>query len=167
MLQGIARLAIAAPRRIIAVAVLVMVGAAIFGIPVTKSLSAGGFQDPASRVVAGGARCSREKFGQGDMQMLITVTSDAGATERRRPGRRHRHRRGDFRPRPMSAECQLGVDRAAVGGAGADQQGRQDRADRRGHHRRRERRPETRQDSWPTNWSTTATASPCAPAATR
>ena len=44
MLQGIARLAIAAPRRIIGVAVLVLVGAAIFGIPVAKSLSAGGFQ---------------------------------------------------------------------------------------------------------------------------
>ena len=36
MLQGIARLAIAAPRRIIAVALLVMVGAAIFGIPATE-----------------------------------------------------------------------------------------------------------------------------------
>ena len=42
VLQGIARLAIAAPRRIIAVALLVMVGAGIFGVPVTKSLSAGG-----------------------------------------------------------------------------------------------------------------------------
>ena len=42
MLQGIARLAIAAPKRIIGIAVLVMIGTAIFGIPVTKSLSAGG-----------------------------------------------------------------------------------------------------------------------------
>ena len=37
MLQGIARLAIAAPRRIIAVAALVLVGAAIFGVPVAKT----------------------------------------------------------------------------------------------------------------------------------
>ena len=48
MLQGIARLAIGAPKRILAVVVLVMIGTAIFGIPVTKSLSAGGMQNPAS-----------------------------------------------------------------------------------------------------------------------
>ena len=46
MLHRIALLALAAPRRIIAIAALTMVGAAIFGIPVAKSLSAGGFQDP-------------------------------------------------------------------------------------------------------------------------
>jgi RND superfamily putative drug exporter len=78
VLQGIARLAIAAPRRIIAVAVLVMVGAGIFGIPVSKSLSAGGFQDPASESWQA-ARLLSEKFGQGDMHMVIAVTSDAGA----------------------------------------------------------------------------------------
>ena len=48
MLQRIARLAIAAPKRIIVIALLVMVAAGIFGIPVAKSLSAGGFQDPTS-----------------------------------------------------------------------------------------------------------------------
>ena len=37
VLQGIARLAIAAPRRVIAVAVLVMIATAIFGIPVMRS----------------------------------------------------------------------------------------------------------------------------------
>jgi len=78
VLEGIARLAIAAPRRIIAVAVLVMVGAGIFGIPVTKSLSAGGFQDPASESWQA-AQLRSKKFGQGDMQMIIAVTSDAGA----------------------------------------------------------------------------------------
>ena len=77
MLQGIARLAIAAPRRIIAVALLVMVGAGIFGIPVTKSLSAGGFHDPTSESWQA-AQLLSEKFGQGDMQMIIAVTSDAG-----------------------------------------------------------------------------------------
>ena len=77
MLQGIARFAIAAPRRIIAVALLVMLGAAIFGIPVTKSLSAGGFQDPTSESWQA-SRLLSDKFGQGDMQMLIAVTSDAG-----------------------------------------------------------------------------------------
>ena len=78
VLQGIARLAIVAPRRIIAVALLVMVGAGIFGIPVTKSLSAGGFQDPTSESWQA-ARLLSEKFGQGDMRMVIAVTSDAGA----------------------------------------------------------------------------------------
>jgi RND superfamily putative drug exporter len=48
VLNRIATLAIAAPRRIIAVPVLVMVGAGTFGSPVTKSLASGGFQDPTS-----------------------------------------------------------------------------------------------------------------------
>ena len=52
MLQRIARLAIAGPRRILAAAVLVLVAAAVFGLPVAKSLSAGGFQDPAVGVGA-------------------------------------------------------------------------------------------------------------------
>ena len=79
MLQRIARLAIAAPRRIVAIAILVMVGAAIFGIPVAKSLSAGGFQDPGSES-AKATQLLSDKFGQGDMQLLITVSAPAGAT---------------------------------------------------------------------------------------
>ncbi|EUA11292.1 hypothetical protein I546_2805 [Mycobacterium kansasii 732] len=46
MLQGIARLAIAAPRRIIGVALLVFLAAAVFGIPVANSLSPGGSKTP-------------------------------------------------------------------------------------------------------------------------
>jgi len=78
VLHGIARLAIAAPRRIIAVALLVMVGTAVFGIPVAKSLSAGGFQDPTSQS-AQAQRMLSQTFGQGDMQLVISVTSEAGA----------------------------------------------------------------------------------------
>jgi uncharacterized membrane protein YdfJ with MMPL/SSD domain len=74
VLQRIARLAIAAPRRVIAAALLVMVAAAIFGIPVAKRLSASGFQDPTSES-ARAATLLTEKFGQGDLQMLITVTA--------------------------------------------------------------------------------------------
>ena len=77
MLEGIARLAIRAPRRIIAIALLVIAGAAVFGIPVAKSLSAGGFADP----TAGSAHAAEllaGKFDQGDMQMLITVSSNDG-----------------------------------------------------------------------------------------
>ena len=48
MLQRIARVAIAAPRRILAAGVLLFVAAAIFGTPVAKSLSPSGFQDPAA-----------------------------------------------------------------------------------------------------------------------
>jgi putative drug exporter of the RND superfamily len=75
VLQRIALLAIAAPRRIIAVAVLVMVACGIFGIPVAKHLSAGGFQDPTSES-SQATRILVDKFGQGDMQLLITVTDN-------------------------------------------------------------------------------------------
>ena len=78
MLEGIARLAIRAPRRIIAIALLVMAGAAVFGIPAANSLSAGGFEDP----TAGSAHAAQllaDKFDQGDTQMLITVSSNGGA----------------------------------------------------------------------------------------
>ena len=74
MLQRIAHLAISVPRRIIAAAVLVAVAAAIFGIPVAKSLSASGFQDPTSES-SRATQLLTDKFGQGDTQMLITVTA--------------------------------------------------------------------------------------------
>ncbi|CAN5751999.1 MMPL family transporter [soil metagenome] len=77
VLHRIAQLAIAAPRRIIAVAVLLMIGAAVFGVPVTKSLSAGGFQDPTSES-ARATQVLTEKFGQGDMQFVFTVTAPDG-----------------------------------------------------------------------------------------
>ena len=74
MLHRIALLAIAAPRRILAVAALIMVAAAIFGIPVAKSLSAGGFQDPTSES-SSATKLLTDKFHQGDMQLLVTVTA--------------------------------------------------------------------------------------------
>jgi RND superfamily putative drug exporter len=77
LLQGIARLAIAAPQRIIAVAVLVLVGAAIFGIPVAKSLSAGGFHDPTAES-AHANQLLTDKFGQSDQKILIVVTAPGG-----------------------------------------------------------------------------------------
>ncbi len=78
MLQAIARLAIAAPRRIIAAALLVFVAAAVFGIPVAKSLSPGGFQDPNSES-AHAINVLADKFGQSGQQMLILLTAPAGA----------------------------------------------------------------------------------------
>jgi uncharacterized membrane protein YdfJ with MMPL/SSD domain len=78
MLQRIALLALVAPRRILAVAALVLVAAAVFGIPVAKSLSAGGFQDPASES-ARAIQQLTDKFGQSDQQLVIVVTAPAGA----------------------------------------------------------------------------------------
>jgi putative drug exporter of the RND superfamily len=78
MLQAIARLAIAAPRRIIAAAVLVFIAVAVFGIPVAKSLSPGGFQDPNSES-AHAIDVLTKKFGQSGQQMLILVTAPGGA----------------------------------------------------------------------------------------
>ncbi|MDT5177243.1 MAG: putative drug exporter of the superfamily [Mycobacterium sp.] len=77
VLHRIALLAISAPRRILVVAALLMVAAAIFGIPVAKSLSAGGFQDPNAES-SQATKLLTDKFDQGDMQMLVTVTSPDG-----------------------------------------------------------------------------------------
>src|SRR5947209_5516780 len=77
MLQAIARMAIAAPRRIIATAVLVLIAAAVFGIPVAKSLSPGGFQDPHAES-ARAIDVLSNKFGQSGQQLLVMVTSPAG-----------------------------------------------------------------------------------------
>jgi RND superfamily putative drug exporter len=77
MLQRIARMAIAAPRRIIAVGVLVFIAAAVFGIPVAKSLAPGGFQDPNSES-AHAIAVLGDKFGQSGQQLLILVTAPGG-----------------------------------------------------------------------------------------
>jgi RND superfamily putative drug exporter len=80
MLQRMAELAIAAPRRILVIAALVMVGAGIFGVPVAKNLSAGGFQDPTSESARATAVLV-DKFDRGDMDLVISVTSEAGARD--------------------------------------------------------------------------------------
>ncbi len=77
VLQRVARLAIRAPRRLIALALMVMVGTAIFGIPVANSLSAGGMRDPTSES-AQAARLLADKFDQGDMGLIFSVTSERG-----------------------------------------------------------------------------------------
>ncbi|MGE0218606.1 MMPL family transporter [Mycolicibacterium sp.] len=77
MLQRIATLALAAPRRILVAAVLVMVACGVFGIPVANHLSAGGFQDPTSQS-AQATQLLVDKFGQGDMDLVLSVTSENG-----------------------------------------------------------------------------------------
>ncbi|MDT5220763.1 MAG: putative drug exporter of the superfamily, partial [Mycobacterium sp.] len=78
MLYRISGLAIASPRRVIVWAVLVMIGAAIFGVPVLKTLSAGGDLDPSAESSKASALLS-QKFDQGDMSMVITVSYPGGA----------------------------------------------------------------------------------------
>lgn len=82
MLHRIALLALAAPRRVLALAGLVMVAAAVFGIPVADNLSAGGFQDPGSESAQATALLT-EKFGQSDQQLLILVSSPEGTNSER------------------------------------------------------------------------------------
>jgi RND superfamily putative drug exporter len=70
-------MAIAAPRRVITVAALLTIALGILGVPVAKSLSPSGFQDP----TAESSRASQlltDKFHQGDVQMLIVVSSPGG-----------------------------------------------------------------------------------------
>src|SRR5215217_5922941 len=77
LLHRIARMAIAAPRRVITVAALLTIAVGILGVPVAKSLSPSGFQDP----MAESSRASQlltDRFHQGDVQMLIVVSGPGG-----------------------------------------------------------------------------------------
>jgi len=74
MLRGIARMAIAVPRRVIVVAVLLMVGIGAFGIPVAQKLSPSGFQDPTAES-SRAAEMLSGKFGQGDVSLVIVITA--------------------------------------------------------------------------------------------
>jgi RND superfamily putative drug exporter len=69
MLQTVAKLAIARPRKIIAAALLILFGAAMFGLPVVKSLPSSGFRDPDSESWHASQLLS-DKFGRGDMQLV-------------------------------------------------------------------------------------------------
>jgi RND superfamily putative drug exporter len=78
ILQRIAHLAIAAPRRMLVLAALVAVATGIFGVPVAKSLCACGLEDPSSES-AQAKELLTDKFGVGDVQMAITVSAPDGA----------------------------------------------------------------------------------------
>ena len=72
MLSLLARLAIAAPRRVLAAVLLFTIVAAAFGATVTEHLGAAGFQDPSSSS-ARGMKVLTTKFGQGDMDLSLAV----------------------------------------------------------------------------------------------
>jgi RND superfamily putative drug exporter len=77
VLQGATRIAIRAPWRIIAAALLVMLGTAIVGIPVSKSLSSGGLRDPTSES-SQATKLLSDKFDQGGMSMVVSVRANGG-----------------------------------------------------------------------------------------
>lgn len=81
VLHRIAGLAIAAPHRVLAVTALLMILAGLFALPVTKSLSAGGFQDPAAES-ARAAQLLTDKFGRSDIQLIFVVTAPDGVQGR-------------------------------------------------------------------------------------
>jgi len=78
-LSAVARMALDSPRRVVAVAVLLMAAAAVFGLPAATSLSGGGMVDASSESARAAALLS-QKFHQGEMQMLLLVSSDRGVT---------------------------------------------------------------------------------------
>jgi RND superfamily putative drug exporter len=74
VLERIARLAIAAPGKVLMVAGLLAVLLGIFGVPVADKLSPSGFQDPTAES-SRAARLLTEKFGQGNVPLVIVVTA--------------------------------------------------------------------------------------------
>ncbi|MEO3761601.1 MMPL family transporter [Mycobacterium sp. B14F4] len=77
MLHRIARLALRAPRTVIAVAALLTIVLGVFGVPVANKLSPSGFSDPGSNS-SRATQLLTDKFDQGDVQLLITVSSPDG-----------------------------------------------------------------------------------------
>ncbi len=77
VLNRITVLALTAPRRVLAVTALLMVLAGVFAVPVTKSLSAGGFQDPAAESTRA-TQLLTDKFGQPDTQLILMVSAPDG-----------------------------------------------------------------------------------------
>jgi RND superfamily putative drug exporter len=75
VLSLLARVVIAAPKRVLLAVVLLTIVAAGFGAGVAEHLGAGGFQDPSSQS-ARGVKVLTEKFGQGDMDLTFVVRSE-------------------------------------------------------------------------------------------
>ncbi|OBI08373.1 MMPL family transporter [Mycobacterium scrofulaceum] len=77
-MQKLARLGIAAPRSVIAIALLVMIGTAVFGVPCVKSLAGGGFQDPRSESAQAAALLADKFHRSIDTKMVLMLTSADG-----------------------------------------------------------------------------------------
>ncbi|WP_425173916.1 MMPL family transporter [Mycobacterium sp.] len=74
MLDRVTRSLIAAPRRVLAATALIMVAGVVFGVPVVKSLSAGGFQEP-SADSAKAAQVLADTFHRSDLQLIFILTA--------------------------------------------------------------------------------------------
>ena len=74
MLARIARIAIAAPRRVLVIAALLAAAIGVFGIPVAQHLSPSGFQDPNSESSRAEALLTA-KFDQGDVPLVVVITA--------------------------------------------------------------------------------------------
>ncbi len=77
MLRRIARLGIAAPRRVVITAVLLMLVIGAFGVTVADKLSPSGFQDPNAES-SRAAKLLTEKFGRGDVPLVVVITAPQG-----------------------------------------------------------------------------------------
>ena len=77
MLHRIARLAVESPRRVVVVAALLAILIGVFGVPVADKLSPSGFQDPTAES-SRAAKILTEKFDQGDVPLVIVVSSPDG-----------------------------------------------------------------------------------------
>lgn len=75
-----ARLCVKHPKRVIAIALLVLLATTVFGLPAANSLSAGGFMDPTSES-ARGAAIIAGKFNQGELELILLVSSPNGARD--------------------------------------------------------------------------------------
>ena len=80
MLDRIARIVIAAPKRIIGVAFVVMAVAGVLGAPVSTMLSAGGFTDPDAESNRANAILIDE-FGQGFVPLYLLVKAPDAVTD--------------------------------------------------------------------------------------
>ncbi|HEX3816473.1 MAG TPA: MMPL family transporter [Mycobacteriales bacterium] len=80
MLTRIANLGLRAPRRLLGIAALLLAAAAVFGAPVSRHLSAGGFADPgAASTKANNLLASR--FHAGDPNLVLQVSGSKARTE--------------------------------------------------------------------------------------
>jgi RND superfamily putative drug exporter len=72
LFDALARLVIAAPKRVLAATLLLLIVAAALGAPVSKKLSTGGFVDPGADSTKA-AQLLIDKFGRGDVSLLVLV----------------------------------------------------------------------------------------------
>src|SRR5882757_2750409 len=79
MLTALANRGIAAPRRVLGIAGIVLVIAAVFGAPVASHLGSGGFDNPSS-ASSKAANLLSDRFHTGYPNVVLELESSGGAT---------------------------------------------------------------------------------------